>query len=138
MSTSNEHSVPMTKIFWFFGFFNTANGLWMLVAPRSWYYELPAGVPDTGPLNVHFVRDLGAAFLTLGITFCYTAPRASRNRGVVLAASSFYLLHGLIHLFDLTTRRLGTHHLLLDLPGVFLPAIALAVLCAPRWWRRDF
>ena len=134
MSTVNEHLLPMTKIFWFFGFFNSANGLWMLVAPHSWYYNLPAGVPDTGPLNVHFVRDLGAAFLTLGIAFCYTAPRASRNRGVVLAAAGFYLLHSLIHLVDFASHRLSSHRLVLDLPGVFLPAIALSMLCAPRWW----
>lgn len=137
MSTVNEHWLPMTKIFWFFGFFNTANGLWMIVAPRSWYYRLPAGVPNTGPLNVHFVRDLGGAFLTLGIAFCITAPRASRNRGVVLAAASFYVLHALIHVFDLATRSLDAHHWLLDLPGVFLPAIALGVLSVPRWWARD-
>jgi hypothetical protein len=124
----------MRRIFWFFGLFNTANGLWMLLAPRAWYYILPAGVPDTGPLNVHFVRDIGAAFLTLGIAFCFTAPQASRHRGVALAAAGFYVLHGLIHVFDLATGRLDVHHWLLDLPGVFLPAIALAVLCAPRWW----
>ena len=127
----------MRKVFWFFGVFNTANGMWMLLVPRSWYYELPAGIPDTGPLNVHFVRDIGAAFLTLGLAFCFTAPQASRHRGVVLAAASFYLLHAFIHVFDLATRSLDAHHWLLDLPGIFLPAVALAVLCAPRWWPRD-
>ena len=113
----------MRKVFWFFGFFNTANGLWMLLAPRVWYYGLPAGVPDTGPLNVHFVRDIGAAFLTLGLVFCFTAPRAERHRGVVFAAGAFYLLHALIHVVDLATGRLAGHHWLLDLPGVFLPAM---------------
>jgi hypothetical protein len=127
----------MTKIFWTFSLFNTANGLWMLLAPRSWYYGLPARIPDTGPLNVHFVRDIGAAFLTLGIAFCFTAPRASQHRGVVLAAAGFYSLHALIHVFDLAAGRLDTHHWLLDLPGVFLPAIALMVLCAPCWWPKD-
>jgi hypothetical protein len=68
----------MTKIFWTFSLFNTANGLWMLLAPRSWYYGLPARIPDTGPLNVHFVRDIGAAFLTLGIAFCLPL-RGPRN-----------------------------------------------------------
>lgn len=127
----------MKKIFWFFGLFNTANGLWMLFAPRAWYYRLPASVPDTGPLNVHFVRDIGAAFLTLGLAFCVAAPRAGRHRDVVLAAAAFYLLHALIHVFDLTTGRVAGHHGLLDLPGVFLPAVALAALCAPRWWPKE-
>jgi hypothetical protein len=127
----------MKKIFWFFGLFNATNGLWMLLTPRAWYYSLPAGLPDTGPLNMHFVRDLGAAFLTLGLAFCFAAPRAARHRGVVLAASTFYGLHALIHVFDLATGHLAVHHWLLDLPGVFLPAIALAILCAPRWWPKE-
>jgi hypothetical protein len=127
----------MRTVFWIFGFFNSANGLWMILAPRAWYYGLPAGVPDTGPLNVHFVRDIGAAFLTLGFVFCFTAPRASRHRSVVLTATVFYVLHGLLHLFDLASGRLGSHHWVLDLPGVFLPAITLAVLCVPRWWSTD-
>lgn len=127
----------MKKIFWFFGFFNTANGLWMLMAPRSWYYGLPADVPDTGPLNLHFVRDIGAAFLTLGFAFYFTAPRAHRHRGVVLAAAVFYVLHALIHIFDLLSSHLHAQHWLLDLPGVFLPAIILAVLCAHRWWPKE-
>ena len=127
----------MRAIFWIFGIFNTANGVWMILAPRAWYYGLPARVPDTGPLNGHFVRDIGAAFLTLGIAFCFTAPRASRHRGVVLAAAVFYALHGLIHVFDLASGRLDAHHWLIDLPGVFLPAVVLGVLCAPRWWSRE-
>lgn len=129
----------MKSIFWFYGLFNTANGLWMLFAPRSWYYGLPAGVPDTGPLNLHFVRDLGGAFLTLGLglAFSFTAPRAERHRGVVLAAAAFYALHALIHVFDLATEPLPAHHWLLDLPGVFIPAIALTVLSAPRWWPKE-
>jgi hypothetical protein len=31
----SQKKPAMKKIFWFFGFFNTANGLWMLFAPRA-------------------------------------------------------------------------------------------------------
>jgi hypothetical protein len=106
----------------------------MLLAPGSWYQHLPAGVPDTGPLNVHFVRDIGAAFFTIGAAFCVAAPRAARGRGVVLAAATFSGLHALIHVGDLLEGRLPADHWLVDLPGVFLPAIVLAVLALPRWW----
>src|SRR5215469_5072628 len=106
----------MKKIFWFFGLFNSSNGLWMLLAPRAWYYGLPAGVPDTGPLNLHFVRDLGAAFLTIGLTFCFAAPHAERHRGVVFTAAAFYVLHAFIHVSDLATGRLAGHHWLVDVP----------------------
>lgn len=124
----------MRAFFWIFGILGAANGLWMILSPSGWFYGLPAAVPDTGPLNLHFVRDVGAAYLTFGIAFCFTAPDARRHRGVVLTAAAFYVLHALFHVFDLVTGRLGSHHWLLDLPGVFLPAVILVVLCAPRWW----
>lgn len=124
----------MRALFWFFGVTSLGDGLWMLVSPESWYHGLPAGVPDTGPLNLHFVRDIGAAFTTIGLTLCVAAPAASRHRGVVLAAALFYGLHALVHVADLASGRLAADHWLIDLPGVFVPAIVLAAMCLPRWW----
>ena len=127
----------MRILFWILGVTNVGNGLWMLFVPGHWYEHLPAGVPDTGPLNAHFVRDIGAAFLTIGIAFCVAAPDAPRRRGVVLGAGLFFVLHALIHVVDLVTGRLHADHWLIDLPGVFLPAILLIVLACPRWWNRE-
>ena len=42
-----------------------ANGLFMLADPAAWYALVP-GVPMTGPLNAHFVRDIGCAYLVAG------------------------------------------------------------------------
>lgn len=117
------------------GLANLVNGLWMLLAPTSWYYGLPAAVPDTGPLNLHFVRDIGAAFTTIGVAFLVTAPRAERHREVLLGAALFSGLHALIHVTDLASGRLGAEHWAIDLPGVFAPTILLLVLALPRWWR---
>ena len=124
----------MRLLFWLFGFTSAGNGLWMLASPARWYTDLPAGVPDTGPLNLHFVRDIGAAFLTFGVMFLVTASRAERHREVVLAAGLFYVLHAAIHVWDLVDGRLGGDHWLIDLPGVFLPALILVVMALPRWW----
>jgi hypothetical protein len=125
----------MQAAFWILGILNLANGLWMLLAPEHWYHHLPAAVPDTGPFNSHFVQDIGAAFLTIGVALCVTAPRASRHRGVVLAAGLFFVLHAVVHVADITTGRLHAGHWLVDFPGVFLPAIVFVVLALPRWWR---
>jgi hypothetical protein len=127
----------MRIVFWLLGILNLANGLWMLASPAGWYHGLPAGVPDTGPLNLHFVRDIGAAFTTIGVAFCVAAPDAPRRRGVLLAATLFYLLHALVHVADLLAGRLHADHWLVDLPGVFLPTILLLVLCLPRWWQTE-
>lgn len=126
----------MQALFWVLGLSNLANGLWMLLAPASWYHGLPAGVPDTGPLNVHFVRDIGAAFVTIGIGFCVAAARPVYRRGVLLGATLFYALHAGVHVADLLSGRLHADHWLVDLPGVFLPAIVLGVLCLPHWWQQ--
>jgi hypothetical protein len=125
----------MSAIFWILGLVNLANGLWMLLSPESWYERLPAGVPDTGPLNVHFVRDIGAAFTTLGAAFCVGAREPGARRGVLFAATLFFGLHALVHVADLASGRLAADHWLIDFPGAFLPVILLGVLCMPRWWR---
>ena len=127
----------MGAIFWIFGLTSLANGLWMLLAPAGWYHDLPAAVPDTGPLNLHFVRDIGAAFTTVGVALCVAAPQAPRRRGVLLAAALFFGLHAAIHVADLASGRLHPEHWLVDFPGVFLPALVLAVLCLPRFWRAE-
>jgi hypothetical protein len=51
-----------TFIFFLFGLINILSASWMLIAPKHWYYTLPA-VPESGPLNIHFVRDIGCIFL---------------------------------------------------------------------------
>jgi hypothetical protein len=125
----------MTVLFWVLGLMNLANGLWMLLAPAAWYRDLPAAIPDTGPLNLHFVRDIGAAFTTIGLAFCVAAPYPRAHRGVVMAAATFSVLHAAIHVTDLVGGRLPIEHWVTDLPGVFLPAAFLVVLALPRWWR---
>ena len=124
----------MSGLFWVLGLLNLANGLWMLAAPASWYHGLPAAVPDTGPLNVHFVRDIGAAFTTIGVALWLAAPAARHHAGVLRATALFYGLHALVHVADLCGGRLAPAHWAVDFPGVFLPAIVLAVLSLPRWW----
>jgi hypothetical protein len=127
----------MSAFFWIFGAINLANGLWMLFAPESWYHLLPAGVPDTGPFNPHFVRDIGATFSTIGAVLLVAAPRASERRGVLLGVTLFYVLHAVLHVADVLAGRLGHDHWSIDTPGVFLPAVVLVVLCFPGpWWAK--
>ena len=127
----------MRSALWVFGVLGLANGLWMLLAPESWYHGLPAGVPDTGPFNAHFVRDIGAAFTTLGAALCIAAEVPRIRRVVLLITAGFYGLHALVHVADLLSGRLHGDHWLIDLPGVFVPALVLGVLCLPQWWQAE-
>lgn len=100
-----------------------ANGGWMLLDARHWYGAVP-GVIDSGPLNLHFVRDIGAVYLLCGLAFLALA-RHARARPYAIAGCAFLLAHGALHLMEVA---MGVHeleHLRADVPGVLLlPLIA--------------
>jgi len=106
---------------WIVGLGLIANGLTMLAVPDAWYAFVP-GVPETGPLNPHFVRDIGAAYLVAGATLVWFAiDRAARP--AALAGAAFLAIHALVHLWDTAAGREHAHQLFVDLPTVFLPPV---------------
>ncbi len=119
---------PWTIVLGLFALSNLANGAWMLAAPAHWYHTLPAAVPDFGPLNEHFVRDIGCAFTLLGVGLGIAAVLPAWRVPALAAASGFYLLHALVHLLDTARGLVGPEHFLIDLPGVYAPALILLAL----------
>ena len=103
-----------------------ANALWMLAGPMHWYTDLPAGVPDTGPFNAHFVRDIGCAFLTVGIGLVWAAFTPAWRPPLVAVCALFLVAHAGLHVYDTTRGAMGHDHWWLDLPGVYLPAAITA------------
>src|SRR5215831_2898253 len=73
-----------------------ANGLAMLGWPDVWYHTLPT-VAHTGPLNAHFVRDIGCAYLVSAGSLVFYALEPERGRVAALTGIAFLLLHGFIH-----------------------------------------
>ena len=120
------------------GVANLAHAAWMLLDPAGWYTGLPAAVPDTGPLNTHFVRDIGGAFAATGVALLWAALRPRLRAPMLAIAGVFYVLHAVIHLTDTLAGRLPASHWLIDAPGVYLPALVMvavtlaAVRTAPR------
>ena len=106
-----------------------ANGIAMLLAGPAWYAAVP-GVTETGPFNPHFVKDIGAAYLTAGAGLAVFAWRASAlARGAATAGAVFLGLHGLIHLAEAAGEPDGAMHLARDFAGVLLPPVlALAAI----------
>ena len=105
------------------GLFAGLNGLVMLAAGPAWYHAVP-GVPGTGPFNAHFVKDVGAAYLTSGLAFAWLAVEGSgRARGAAAAGALFLALHAGIHLAEAVGDPMGPAHLARDAGGVLLPAI---------------
>jgi hypothetical protein len=113
-----------------------ANAGWMLVDPAGWYAGLPAGVPDTGPFNAHFVRDIGCAFATLAAALAAAAWRPRWRAPLLAVVALFFAAHAALHVFDTERGALGTDHWALDFPGVYAPA-ALLVALAGAALRRD-
>ena len=117
-----------TIVLGLFGLGNVVNGLWMLVDPVHWYHTLPAGVPDFGPLNEHFVRDIGCIYLLLGLALVIGAFRLSLRAPSCGAAAAFSLLHAVVHVFDTARGFVGLEHWWIDLPGVYAPALIVTAL----------
>lgn len=114
---------------WFFlivGAGTLANAAWMLIAPFRWYHDLPAGVPDFGDFNPHFVRDIGCAFLTVGAALVWAGLRPRWRVPLAMVAAIFFGAHALLHIYDTARGAVDSHHWWLDLPGVYLPALLLA------------
>ena len=116
---------------WSLGIFalaNLVNAGWMLADPAGWYAGLPAAVPDTGPLNTHFVRDIGGAFAVMGVALLAAATRPALRVPMIGGVALFYVLHAAIHVTDTLGGRLPATHWAIDFPGVYGPAIAMVVL----------
>lgn len=109
-----------------------ANALWMLVAPASWYAGVP-GVAETGPANLHFIRDISCAYLVAAIALLWLARSPQKAWPATAAAGGFLALHALVHLLERSFGRKSAHGFLEELLAIDLPAIlALWVAFALR------
>jgi hypothetical protein len=119
------------------GLANLGNGAWMLADPAGWYAGLPAAVPDTGPLNPHFVRDIGSAFVMIGAALVLAALRPRWRAPALAMTTLFYLLHALVHVTDTIAGRLPSSHWSIDFPGVYFPALVLIAVTVAALRRTD-
>ena len=106
----------------FNGLFLSANGIFMLVAPLTWY-ELVPGVTDTGFFNQHFVRDIGIIQLFLGVAFIVGLLRPERRIGLWAAATLWLIAHALFHLWEVAVGICAPSVIPRDFPAVTLPAL---------------
>jgi hypothetical protein len=102
----------------------------MLAAPLAWYGVTP-GVPETGPFNPHFVRDIGCAYLVVGASLLWLL-RDARAWPAALASGAFLSLHAGVHAFDFIQGRIDLHHAGGDAVLVVLPAVLLVRMALRR------
>jgi hypothetical protein len=123
--------IDMNTLRWMLAAGLAGNGLWMLFAPQPWYHLVP-GVATTGPLNLHFVRDIGCAYLVAAAGLAWRAADPARGTGAALLGASFLLLHAGVHVAETLLGICGWGALLRDAPGVLVPALAALALAWPE------
>jgi hypothetical protein len=115
------------------GLLHLLNGALMLAAPGLWYTLAP-GVTDTGPMNQHFVYDVGMAFVASGAMLSLGARRGQSAAVLAGAGAAWPALHALIHIHGWITMGLPgrTDVLLSEALGV----VGLAALGVVLAWLR--
>lgn len=99
-----------------------ANGVYMLVAPESWYFAVP-GVTTTGPFNQHFIRDIGLIFLFLGGAFLTGVARPDLRVAFWAAPTIWLAGHALFHFWEVAVGICSASAIPRDFPAVTLPAL---------------
>ncbi len=104
------------------------NGVFMIVAPEPWYWAVP-GVPDRGPFNQHFVRDIGFIYGLMGAAFIYGAVYPRHRTQLWFLPTAWLGFHALFHVWEVVVGICGPEALIEDFAGVTVPALlALALL----------
>ena len=106
-----------------------ATGIVIFVDPQRFYDTTP-GVAMMGPFNMHFIRDVGLAFVASGLATCVGARR--HDPRLALAGIGWPFLHALFHI------QIWSHHgfpldgiAAFNFASVILPAFVAAALA----WR---
>lgn len=103
--------------------------LWLLISPAGFYTTIP-GVSESGPLNLHFARDVGLAFAVSAVALGYGAHL--RDWRIALIGAGFPALHGALHVIEALHH--GGHGGAEALVGTVLPGLLalMSVWMMPR------
>jgi len=104
------------------GLVTLANGVFMTVAPESWYWLVP-GVPDRGPFNQHFVRDIGINYMLIGAAFNYGAMYEKHRLLLWLMPTAWLVGHAIFHVWEVLVGICEPESLIVDFGGVTVPAL---------------
>jgi len=115
------------RLIWAFVAFYMLTGLYIAVFPHDFYLNAP-GAQETGPYNMHFLRDVGFAFITSSAAIGYGVHVHAKP--VMVFGSLWLLIHGLFHL---TLWAMHGAYLdgaaAIDAVTVSIPAVAIFALC---------
>ena len=103
------------------GAYALVNAAYIWGATQHWYNTIP-GVVQTGPLNLHFARDVALAFLASGLALIWAGRRCDRSAAV--CGSAWLIFHAMFHIWIWVHRGLPADLIALaNLAGIQLPAL---------------
>ena len=111
-------------ILWGLVVYYLITGLYIAVLPLV-FYETGPGVSDTGPYNMHFLRDVGFAFTASSLGIAYGLKR--KLKPLVVFGTAWLAMHGLFHLI-LWFMHPSSEGAVNDLVLVVLPAAVVTYL----------
>lgn len=115
-----------TTVLWALAVYYLLTGLYIAILPMTFYTTAP-GVVDTGPYNMHFVRDVGYAFIVSALGLGYGLHK--RLKPVLVFGAAWLAAHGLFHLVLWALHHNPTSSVaLIDLLLVVAPAALLVYL----------
>lgn len=106
----------------FNGVLHAVNGVFMLIAPLTWYYFVP-GVTDTGLFNQHFIRDIGVIQLFVGLGYGIGFFQTQYRVLLWGAATAWLVSHALFHFWEVAVGICAPSVIARDFPAVTLPAL---------------
>lgn len=98
------------------------NGLLMTFFPEYWYWLVP-GVPDRGPYNLHFVRDIGINYILIGLAFVAGCLFVKQRPALWLMPTAWLTGHAIVHVWEVMVGVCGATSIAQDFPGVIAPAL---------------
>ena len=81
--------------------FHTAEGLWMLLAPASFF----DAIGRYGLENTHYVGDVGAFVLAYGVALLLCVGRPTWRAPLLAVGALWYAFHAFNHVFDIDEAR---------------------------------
>jgi len=104
--TVTRHRLALRAVLAALGLVQVIDGLWAVLAPRSFYGDFPFGrgwVEALPAYNEHLMRDVGGLFLATGLVLLAAAWTLERRMVIVAAASYlvFAVPHTIYHSFNL-------------------------------------
>lgn len=114
--------------------FHGLNGLAMIAAPQVWYAGVP-GVVDTGPFNVHFVRDIGFGFIAAALSLALAAKPAA-DASVLWPGTAFLGGHALLHVAEMAVHGGSAADMSRDFALIVLPGLLPLAVAAAAWRKR--